>query len=387
MTVSVVLAAVLGIALLGAVAALILSPRTSPEGRPASRRAPGAAVTGRVALEDVDLGLRVLAAACERGGRELPDTYVVVSSDERLVLRLARFDRDAPAPWESDEDGEEWSLARKSLTAAELGPQPDHPFPLTVTLGFQDGERVLVDIPPATPSVVAPENLPLHVLYEDDVVIGINKAPGMVVHPAPGRWRGTLVNALVHRWGRLPSRDDARPGIVHRLDRDTSGVIVIARTPTALEHLSRQFHDRTVAKRYLAVVAGVVRRDDLVIDAPIGRHPVERKKMSTRGRRSRPALTRVRVLERFARTTLVEAAPETGRTHQIRVHLAVGGHPILGDAVYGGARPTAVGAIARQALHAGSLTICHPLSGETITLSAPLWPDMEALIATLRAAR
>ncbi|WP_326683391.1 hypothetical protein OHB31_03590 [Streptomyces microflavus] len=146
MTVSVVLAAVLGIALLGAVAALILSPRTSPEGRPASRRAPGAAVTGRVALEDVDLGLRVLAAACERGGRELPDTYVVVSSDERLVLRLARFDRDAPVPWESDEDGEEWSLARKSLTAAELGPQPDHPFPLTVTLGFQDGERVLVDL-------------------------------------------------------------------------------------------------------------------------------------------------------------------------------------------------------------------------------------------------
>ncbi len=246
------------------------------------------------------------------------------------------------------------------------------------------GERVAVQIVPPAPSVAVPEDLPLSVLHEDDVLIAINKAPGMVVHPAPGRWHGTLVNALMHRWGRLPSRDDARPGIVHRLDRDTSGVMVIARTPAALEHLARQFHDRTVAKRYLAVVAGVIRRDALVLDAPIGRHPAERKKMSTRARVHRTALTRVRVLERFATATLVEAAPETGRTHQIRVHLAAHGFPILGDAVYGRRRPTTAAAIARQALHAAALTVTHPASGERVTFTAPLWDDMAELLKTLR---
>jgi len=224
------------------------------------------------------------------------------------------------------------------------------------------------------------------VLHEDALVIAINKAPGMVVHPAPGRWHGTLVNALLHRWGRLPSRDDARPGIVHRLDRDTSGVMIIARTPAALDHLARQFHDRTVAKRYLAVVRGVVRHDELVIDAPIGRHPIERKKMSTRTRRGRAARTRVRVLERFAAATLVEAAPETGRTHQIRVHLAARGHPIVGDALYGGTRAGRSPAIARQALHAASLEVTHPESGVRLRLTAPLWPDLAQLLASLRTA-
>ncbi len=244
------------------------------------------------------------------------------------------------------------------------------------------GERIDVEVPRPAPAVAAPEDLPLDVLYEDELVIAINKAPGMVVHPAPGRWQGTLVNALLHRWGRLPSSDDARPGIVHRLDRDTSGVIVIARTTRALEHLARQFHDRTVGKRYVAVVHGVMRQDELVIDAPIGRHPVERKRMSTRARRGRAALTRVRVRERFAATTLVDAMPETGRTHQIRVHLAARGHPVVGDAVYG--RSTGTPLIARQALHARSLTVVHPERGEELTFEAPLWPDMNQLIVALR---
>jgi 23S rRNA pseudouridine1911/1915/1917 synthase len=255
------------------------------------------------------------------------------------------------------------------------------------------GDRVTVAIPPPVAARAEPEDLPLEILYEDETLIAINKAPGMVVHPAPGRWHGTLVNALLHRWGRLPSADDARPGIVHRLDRDTSGVMVIARTPAALEHLARQFHDRTVAKRYLAVVRGVVRRDELVIDAPIGRHPTERKKMSTRARRGRVALTRVRVLERFAAATLVEAAPETGRTHQIRVHLAARGHPILGDAVYGaGAASRArsgaprLPTIARQALHAASLDVTHPATGARLRLSAPLWADMTQLLTAFRTA-
>jgi 23S rRNA pseudouridine1911/1915/1917 synthase len=255
------------------------------------------------------------------------------------------------------------------------------------------GERVRVEVPAPPPSTAAPEDLPLQVLYEDAVLIAINKAPGMVVHPAPGRWQGTLVNALLHRWGRLPGGDETRPGIVHRLDRDTSGVMVIARTVAALEHLARQFHDRTVVKRYLAVVRGVIGREEFVIDAPVGRHPTERKKMSTRTRVGRPARTRVRVLERFAAASLVEAVPETGRTHQIRVHLAASGHPILGDAVYGnwgsGARrhTTAPAPAARQALHAAALTVTHPTSGERFTFNAPLWPDLAAVINALRVAR
>ncbi len=248
------------------------------------------------------------------------------------------------------------------------------------------GDRVHVAIPAPPPSRAEPEDLPLEVLYEDDVLVAINKAPGMVVHPAPGRWQGTLVNALLHRWGRLPGGDASRPGIVHRLDRDTSGVMVIARTPEALDHLARQFADRSVAKRYLAVVRGVVRRDELLIDAPIGRHPTERKKMSTRTRRGRAALTRVRVLERFAAATLVEAAPETGRTHQIRVHLASCGHPILGDAVYGRAARDGDAGIARQALHAASLDVTEPEKGARLHLVAPLWSDMMRLLALLRAA-
>lgn len=258
------------------------------------------------------------------------------------------------------------------------------------------GDRIEVEVTPPPAPRAEPEDLPLQVLYEDALLVAINKAPGMVVHPAPGRWQGTLVNALLHRWGRLPAGDDVRPGIVHRLDRETSGVIVIARTPAALEHLARQFHDRTVTKRYLAVVRGVMRRDELVIDAAIGRHPTERKKMSTRARRGRVAVTRVRVLERFSAATLVEASPQTGRTHQIRVHLAAQGFPILGDAVYGGGASATRGAgrhaaaplpsIARQALHAASLEVTHPERGERLRFDAPLWLDMEQLLGTLRTA-
>ena len=246
------------------------------------------------------------------------------------------------------------------------------------------GERVEIDVPSAAPSVAVPEALPLTVLYEDAHLVAIDKAPGMVVHPAPGRWQGTLVNALLHRWGELPGSEAARPGIVHRLDRDTSGVMVVARTATALEHLGRQFAARTVEKRYLAVVRGVVRADTLVIDAPIGRHATERKKMSTRTRSGRAAVTRVRVVERFARATLVEAAPETGRTHQIRVHLAARGHPIVGDAVYGKPHARERALIGRHALHAASLCIVHPVQGVALTFHAELWADMVQLLAALR---
>ncbi len=249
------------------------------------------------------------------------------------------------------------------------------------------GDEVQIDVPAVTPTAAEPEALPLRVLHEDEAIIVIDKAPGMVVHPAPGRWRGTLVNALLHHWGPLPGHEPGRPGIVHRLDRETSGVMVIARTAAALEHLGRQFAARTVKKRYVAVVRGVLRPDECRIDAPIGRHAIERKKMSTRARVARPAVTRIRVRERFARATLVEAAPETGRTHQIRVHLAARGHPILGDAVYGRPRASETTLIARHALHAESLGIIHPVRGTAMTFHADLWPDMAALLDALRATR
>ncbi len=249
------------------------------------------------------------------------------------------------------------------------------------------GDEVQVEVPAVATTIAEPEALPLTVLYEDATLVVVNKAPGMVVHPAPGRWQGTLVNALLHHFGPMPGSEAARPGIVHRLDRDTSGVMVIARTTTALEHLGRQFAARTVTKRYLAVVRGWLRPEVLRIDTPIGRHTTERKKMSTRARVARAAVTRVRVLERFADATLVEAAPETGRTHQIRVHLAAHGHSIVGDAVYGRPRPHEASWIARQALHAAMLRIVHPDSGATMTFEAELWPDMLALLTTLRTQR
>jgi len=249
------------------------------------------------------------------------------------------------------------------------------------------GDEVAVEIPAAVATIAEPEALPLTVLHEDAAVVVINKAPGMVVHPAPGRWHGTVVNALLHRFGAMPGHETSRPGIVHRLDRDTSGVMVIARTTVALEHLGRQFAARTVHKRYLAVVRGTVRAETMHIDAAIGRHVSERKKMSTRARVARPAVTRVRVVERFAGATLVEATPETGRTHQIRVHLAARGHPVIGDAVYGRPRPHEAPWIGRHALHAAELGFLHPELGVPMTFTAELWPDMIALLATLRAQR
>jgi 23S rRNA pseudouridine1911/1915/1917 synthase len=250
------------------------------------------------------------------------------------------------------------------------------------------GARVEVDLPAAAPPAVEPEPLPLAILYEDDALLAIDKPPGMVVHPAPGARRGTLVNALLHRLGRLEGVGASeRPGIVHRLDRDTSGVVLVARTAAALEGLARQFRERTVEKRYLAVVRGRLDPATGTIDRPIGRHPRERKRMSVHSRRGRSAVTRWTVLERLPGATLVALAPETGRTHQLRVHLAALGHPVLGDRVYGAraARPKAPALGApRQALHAEEIRVTHPVTGARLVVRAPLPADLEGLLARLR---
>jgi len=242
------------------------------------------------------------------------------------------------------------------------------------------GETLEVE-PDATPGELAqaPEAIPLTVAYEDEQILVIDKPAGLVVHPGSGNWRGTLLNALLHRLPALAGLP--RAGIVHRLDKDTSGLLVVAKTLEAQTDLVRQLQARTVRREYLALVRGTVERDGLV-DAPIGRHPVQRTRMAVVAR-GRPARTHYRVRERLAGATLVECALERGRTHQIRVHMAHIGHPILGDPVY--ARHAAGGvAFGRQALHAWRLGLRHPASGAALHWESALPQDMAGLLDRLR---
>jgi 23S rRNA pseudouridine1911/1915/1917 synthase len=283
--------------------------------------------------------------------------------------------------------------------AAEQGKLLVDGAPARVSLRLRGGETVRLDLPDyeADPSI-EPEPIELDVLYEDEHMVAINKPVGMVVHPAVGNRSGTLVHALLHRYGAGGlAGESARAGIVHRLDRDTSGLIVVARTLAAHEGLSRQFRDRTLSKRYLALVRGRVKEAG-TIDEPVGRHERDRKRMSTRARVARSAVTDYRPLEDYGRATLLLCAPKTGRTHQIRVHLASRGWPIVADAVYGGVprRPAAGSAperavegilaeMRRQALHAWQLDLHHPVHGRALTLEAPLAEDFAEVVARLRA--
>ncbi|MDM7325307.1 MAG: RluA family pseudouridine synthase [Thermus sp.] len=234
------------------------------------------------------------------------------------------------------------------------------------------GEEVLVSPPEEKPFVV-PEDLPIPVLYEDEDLLVLNKPPGLLTHPAAGVYTGTVVNALLGRYFPLVEAErpeEVRPGIVHRLDKDTSGVLVVAKHPGAHEALAKAFRDRMVMKRYLAITEGHPKEGTLI--APIGRHPVERHKMHVGGLAPRYAETDFRVLTRAGSFALVEARPHTGRTHQIRVHLKHLKAPILGDAVYGRESPF----IARQALHAYELRLSHPRTGRILEFLAPVPADM-----------
>jgi len=256
------------------------------------------------------------------------------------------------------------------------------------------GDRIEVTVPAPTPSDLQPQEIPLDVLYEDGHLIAINKPPGLVIHPAAGNPDGTLVNALLAHCRDLSGVGGVeRPGIVHRLDKDTSGVLVAAKTDAAHRALSLAFRWRTTEKRYLAVVYGAPKTDEGVVDAPIARHPSERKRMAVvPGGRAARTLWFVR--ERFAGAALVECRPVTGRTHQIRVHLAHAGHALIGDALYAGRQWRSIADqqlaarcrdFPRQALHAWRLTIQHPATGAPITFEAPLPADLEDLLAALRA--
>jgi len=246
----------------------------------------------------------------------------------------------------------------------------------------RSGDHVALSLPPVPPpSDLAPEYMPVPIVYEDDDVIVFDKPPGLVTHPAPGHERGTLVNALRALRPDLPLIADDRPGIVHRLDKDTSGLIVVAKNEPARLFLLRQWQRRDVVKRYSALVHGEFSEDEGTIDAPIARDPNNRKRMAivAGGRR---AVTHFRVRQRFPGSTLLDVEIETGRTHQIRVHMLFIGHPVVGDKTYG-ARPFPV-PLSRQFLHASGLRFNLPESGSPIELDLPLPEDLQAVLDELR---
>lgn len=270
---------------------------------------------------------------------------------------------------------------------------------------LKSSDVIEVHLLPVRDVSLVPEPLPLGILYEDEDCIVVNKSPGLVVHPAAGRRSGTLVNALLHHCPDLQGiGGERRPGIVHRLDKETSGVMIVAKHDQAFRHLALQFKERRVHKEYLALVWGKIDRDKGIIDRAIGRHRSDRKRMSSihSGSRSREALTEWQVEGsfrvgtpgiRFSSVTLLRLTPHTGRTHQIRVHLADQGHPVVGDPVYGW-KPQGLARshvevpgladFPRQALHAEKLRFSHPRTGVTVEFQAPLFPDMKRLLDGLR---
>ena len=246
------------------------------------------------------------------------------------------------------------------------------------------GASYEVVLPAPTETDVAPRKLPLNIVYEDADLLVVDKPKGVVVHPAPGHWDDTLVNALLYHCRDSLSgiNGELRPGIVHRIDKDTSGLLIVAKNDFAHRALAAQLKDHTLRRTYEAIVCGGIRQDEGTVDAPIGRHPVNRKKMAVTEKNSRNAVTHYRVLERFRGYTLVRCALETGRTHQIRVHMAYVNHPILGDTVYGHPKPEL--GQDTQCLHARELCFIHPRTERELRLTCPRPAYFETLLERLR---
>lgn len=246
------------------------------------------------------------------------------------------------------------------------------------------GDSIEVSVPESEPLDIVPENIPLDILYEDEDILVVNKPKGMVVHPAPGHYNHTLVNAVMYHCGEDLSGINGviRPGIVHRIDMDTTGSLLVCKNDRSHQILADQLKEHSITRRYHAVVLGNLKDQTGTVNVPIGRHPTDRKKMSTRSNSARPAITHYRVLERFGDYTYIECELETGRTHQIRVHMASIGHPILGDKVYGPSRCPFN--LEGQTLHAKILGITHPSTGEYIEFDAPLPEYFLRLLDRLR---
>lgn len=298
-----------------------------------------------------------------------PEEYSPGRLDRWLVAHAPEHSR---AKWQE-------LIRGGQVTVNGQAAKPNH------TLRTGDGIRAV--IPPPLPTEVAAENIPLNVVYEDEDLIVINKPPGMVVHPAPGHAGGTLVNALLHHITDLQGiGNELRPGIVHRLDRETSGLLVAAKHERALFQLARQFKAREVRKEYVALVWGRTRDIRGTIAEPIGRDPRNRKKMSTRAPAGRAAVSHFTVLKRYESCTLVRVTIETGRTHQIRVHMAHLGHPVVGDTLYSRrSHPILPVPATRQLLHAEKLSFTHPVTGMEIALTAPIPEDFKRVLDALDA--
>lgn len=247
------------------------------------------------------------------------------------------------------------------------------------------GDRVEIDLPEAKEPDIKPEDIPLDILYEDKDIIIVNKPKQMVVHPAPGHYSQTLVNALMYHCGFELSgiNGTMRPGIVHRIDMDTTGSLVACKNDMAHQSLSKQLKEHSIRRIYVAIVHGNIKEEDGTVNAPIGRHPTERKKMSIHSRNGREAVTHYQVLERFGNYTYIQCELETGRTHQIRVHMASLGHPLLGDMVYG-PKKCPFPHLQGQTLHARTLGIIHPRTGEYLEVNAPLPAYFIELLDKLR---
>ncbi|EFE11764.1 pseudouridine synthase, RluA family [Clostridium sp. M62/1] len=246
------------------------------------------------------------------------------------------------------------------------------------------GEKIEFEVPEAAEPEIKAEDIPLDIIYEDSDIILVNKPKGMVVHPAAGHYSQTLVNGLMYhcRDGLSGINGVLRPGIVHRIDMDTTGVLIVCKNDFAHNAIAEQLKVHSITRKYFAIVHGVIQEDEGTVDAPIGRHPVDRKKMSINRKNGKEAVTHYRVLERFRQFTYVECQLETGRTHQIRVHMASIGHPLLGDSVYG---PSKIPfKLQGQTLHAGVLGIVHPRTGNYMEFSAPLPEYFSELLDKLR---
>ena len=257
--------------------------------------------------------------------------------------------------------------------------------PVHTDMRLSAGQRISFALPPEPPTEVLPQALPLDILYEDDDVLVVNKPKGMVVHPAAGHYSGTLVNAVMyHCRGSLSGINGVmRPGIVHRIDRDTTGSLIICKNDNAHLSIAAQLKDHTIVRRYRAIVHGVIREEELCINSPVGRHPTDRKKMAAGVRNGKEAVTHIKVLERFRAYTYIECRLETGRTHQIRVHMDSIGHPLLGDTVYGNRKYSLPYVLQGQTLHAMTLGFIHPVSGEYVETMAPLPDYFSHLLETL----
>ncbi|MBR3357603.1 MAG: RluA family pseudouridine synthase [Solobacterium sp.] len=255
--------------------------------------------------------------------------------------------------------------------------------PAKASLKLEEGDLIETEIPEDEPVKFEPENIPLDILYEDSDIIVINKPKGMVVHPAPGNMTGTLVNALLYHCTDLSGINGViRPGIVHRIDKDTTGCIVACKNDAAHTAIAKQLEDKTCHREYRAIVMGNIAHEEGLVDAPIGRDRKDRQKMTVTETNSREARTRFKVLERFRGATYCEFMLETGRTHQIRVHMKYIGHPVMGDEKYG--KKCSLMDTQGQVLHAHRLTLVHPRTGEEMTFEAPLPEYFENLLTILR---